>query len=219
MSARLSLFDGCYDASRVASLAGMPVSTVYDWARKDVIVPSISAERTKLWSYADLMGLRVVYWLRHRKPDATPASPMRAVREALGALDDAGLDLWSPGDKGLDVSPLRVDGTGRIFVVDAKQVRTVDGQGLLDGSFDLLGPFDHGDGNSGPDLRRPRPHLRIVPGKLSGEPHLAHSRLTTLAVAALSRRGYDTATIQRLYPDEDAVAIEEAIDLELQLAA
>ena len=68
MSAVLA-FDGCYDARRTAALSGVPRSTVYDWARKGVVVPSISSEREKLWSYADLMALRIVSWLRH--PEAT----------------------------------------------------------------------------------------------------------------------------------------------------
>jgi hypothetical protein len=59
MSAVLA-FDGCYDARRAAALSGVPRSTVYDWARRDIVVPSISPEREKLWSYADLMALRIV---------------------------------------------------------------------------------------------------------------------------------------------------------------
>ncbi|MGK2959094.1 MAG: hypothetical protein ACSLFB_12010 [Acidimicrobiales bacterium] len=60
-------FDGCYNARRTAALSGVPRSTVYDWALKGVVVPSISPEREKLWSYADLMALRIVSWLRHPK--------------------------------------------------------------------------------------------------------------------------------------------------------
>jgi len=49
-------FDGCYEAPRAAALSGVPVSTVYYWARTRVVVPTVSPERKKLWSYADLMG-------------------------------------------------------------------------------------------------------------------------------------------------------------------
>jgi integrase len=67
-------------------------------------------------------------------------------------------------------------------------------------------------------LHAPRPHLRIVPGKLSGSPHIAHSRIETLAVAALASRGYETETIIKLYPHvRPAVAFNEAVDLEHQL--
>lgn len=51
---------GAYPADRAAALSGVPVSTVHWWARHDVLVPSISAQRVKLWSYPDLMGLRII---------------------------------------------------------------------------------------------------------------------------------------------------------------
>jgi uncharacterized protein (DUF433 family) len=94
------------------------------------------------------------------------------------------------------------------------------------GPVDLFGPFAppaHPDGDwpvpaPGPDLLRPRPHLRIVPGKLSGEPHLAGSRLTSRSIAALAARGLGSEAIHNLFLDQTRAAITEAIDLERQLA-
>lgn len=94
-------FDGCYEALRAAALSGVPHSTVYDWARKGLVVPSTSVEREMLWSYADLMALRIVSWLRHPKgphDEQHPASAMHHVREAFRLLDRRGLDLWGGGD-------------------------------------------------------------------------------------------------------------------------
>ena len=85
--------------------------------------------------------------------------------------------------------------------------------------LDVLGPFDIEKGTWGPDLRQPMPHLRIVPGKVSGEPHLAHSRLTTQSVATLADRGFSLDDIKRLYPDESPDGLSEAIELERRLAA
>jgi uncharacterized protein (DUF433 family) len=82
---------------------------------------------------------------------------------------------------------------------------------VLDG-IDLLVP-----GGDAIDLRRPRPRLRIHPGRVSGEPHLVHSRLTTQAVAGLARRGLPLDRIAELYPDEDAQGLAETIDFEAQL--
>ena len=123
MSAVLA-FDGCYEARRAAALSGVPQSTVYDWARKGVVVPSISAEREKLWSYADLMALRIVSWLRHPKgvdDDQRPAAAMQQVRLALQQLDERRLDLWDgrTGD-----TPLVVDRSGAILIDDGES--TVD---------------------------------------------------------------------------------------------
>lgn len=214
-------FEGCYEAKRAVALSGVPISTVYDWARKSVLVPSISQKRTKLWSYADLMALRVIYWLRHRKFDAegvdVPASSMSQVRSALSQLGDQGLDIWRPsGDP--HRTPLFVDRSGEIFIVGEGQTSTVSGQFVMDDEMlEILGPFEVGGGH-GPNLVRPREHLRIVPGKLSGEPHLEHSRLTTRAVAALDERGFTIEAIHRLYPKESTVAISDAVDLERQLS-
>jgi len=215
MSAVLA-FDGCYDARRTAALSGIPRSTVYDWARKGVVVPSISPEREKLWSYADLMALRIVSWLRHPKAldgDVRPASAMRHVREALVQLDEQGLDLW---DGRAGASPLFVDPTGKIVIDTPAATHDLSGQGVLPGWLDLLGVFEGSDG-AGPDLRRPREHLRIVPGKCAGEPHIDGSRLTTVTVAALAGRGYTLDDVARLYPDESRQSLEEAIDLERSL--
>lgn len=174
--------------------------------------------RPKRWSYADLMALRIIHWLRHPKDHQElryPASPMPEVKRALNELQELGLDIWSDG-AGAARSPLLVDRRGKVIVVGPTALQTADGQTQLD-VLDLLGPFEMQLAH-GPDLIRPRAHLRIVPGKVSGEPHLEHSRLTTLTVAALAERGYDAAAIAELYPDEAPAALAEAIELEQALA-
>lgn len=214
----LSAFEGCYEAPRAAALSGVPVSTVYYWARTGVIIPSMSPDKPKRWSYADLIGLRIVYWLRHPKPgesEPVPASPMNDVRRALAELDDLGLDIWSSGYEG-PRTPLRVDRSGKVYVDTGPMLETTHREGVLEETLDLLGPFEV-DGGRGPDLVQPRPHLRIVPGKVSGEPHLDHSRITTQSVAALFDRFKDVDRVVSFYTDVAPEAIFEAIDLEHQL--
>lgn len=214
-------FDGCYDAKRAAALSGVPLSTVYYWAKTKVVEPSISVERPKLWSYADLMGSRIVSWLRHPKEGARldlPPSPMGEVRKALRQIQEAGLDLWQPGQPHEAASPLRVDRQGRIYISDIDGLTETGGQGVLEHeALDLLGVFTI-DGTRGPDLRRPRAHLRIVPGKVAGEPHVEGTRITTVTLAALRRRGYPLEVIAELYPSLEPACIAEALDLEDQLA-
>ena len=220
LSARIrAAFDGCYEAPRAAALSGVPVSTVYLWARQELVEPSVSRQRVKLWSYADLMALRVVYWLRHPKRSQNrriAASPMPRVREALAEVERLGLDIWDdrPGEPD---SPLRVDASGKIWVQADGVVATRGQQGIGD-FLDLLGPFAVGQ-LQGPDLLRPRPSLRIVPGKLSGEPHLAGSRITTQAAAALYEHIPDVAQIADLYEGFDSDIFEQAIQFERSLAA
>lgn len=215
----LAALEGCYEAERAAALSGVPISTVYYWARERIVTPTISPERPKRWSYADLMALRLVYWLRHPKDhqfQAIQASAMNEVRQALKELDSLDLDIWSP--KREELSPLKVDPTGQIYVVTSERVETTKRAGVFEASLDLLGPFRVGEGR-GPDLIRPRPHLRIVPGKVSGEPHVAGSRVTTQAIVALYRRFDSVDKVAALYPDVNAAAVAEAVELEGELAA
>jgi uncharacterized protein (DUF433 family) len=217
---RIGIARGAYTAERTAALSGVPLSTLHYWARNEVLTPSISATRVKLWSYTDLMGLRTIYWLRQRKTHAAgweiPASAMPSVRRALAALRDLDLELWTE-DGGPSV---RVDPGGQIFIVtqDAGPA-TVEGAQVLDPNvFDLIAPF-RTHATRAPDLAKPRPNLRIVPGKLSGSPHIAHTRIETVAIASLADRGFDSARIEKLYPSvRPRVALVEAVDLERQLS-
>jgi MerR-like DNA binding protein len=107
---------GAYTADRAAALSGVPKSTVHYWARREILVPSISEVRIKLWSYSDLMSLRTIAWLRATKtaPDGhdVPATAMSAVRRALQELLELGLDLWTE-----DVGPsVAVDRRGKIVL-------------------------------------------------------------------------------------------------------
>ena len=218
----LAAEEGCYEATRAAALSGVPVSTVYYWAKTGVVLPSISPVREKLWSYADLMGLRIVSWLRHPKSvdhGVVPASPMREVRETLAFLDRLGMDLWNPDDN--ESGSLLVDRGGKIWVQTGEGlVLDHAGRSTLDLQADyleLLAPYST-QGHVGPDLLRPRPRLRIVPLKVAGEPHVAGSRITSRTLAALRRRGFSSGEIADLY-SLDKPSVEQALDLERQLTA
>lgn len=210
---------GAYVADRAAALSGVPMSTVHYWARKEILVPSVSAERVKLWSYADLMGLRTIYWLRQTKraPDGrdVPRTTMPAVRRALDSLRALDLRLWT--DEGGPA--VTVDRGGSVYLrTGPGRVETLAGAWPLDTELlDLIEPFSTTEATEGPNLQSPRPHLRIIPGKLAGSPHIVSSRIETVAIAALSDRGFDRERIHTLYPIVAPVAIGEAIELELQL--
>jgi uncharacterized protein (DUF433 family) len=211
---------GAYTADRAAALSGVPRSTVHYWARKGYLAPSVSAERVKLWSYADLMGLRTIYWLRQEKQvdngRDVPRTTMPAVLRALEELRALDMSLWTE-EGGPSVA---VDRAGRVHLQLSPEI--VEGPArarpLHADLLDLLRPFSTGKDTRGPDLRMPRPRLRIVPGKLSGSPHVVHTRIETIAIAALYGRGLSTERVHELYPVVDPAAIAEAIDLEEQLS-
>jgi uncharacterized protein (DUF433 family) len=217
-TARMKQLRGAYPADRAAALSGVPVSTVHYWARQEILVPSISPVRIRLWSYADLMGLRTIYWLRQTKqsPEGreVPRSTMPAVRTALNELRELDVELWS-ATRGHAVA---VDRAGRIVLSATGGIQEVTGQRMLSGEMlDLLAPFRTHEGSLGPDLLAPRPHLRIIPGKLSGAPHIEDTRVETEALGALARRGFSSSKIHRLYPAVDPRGVDDALDLEGQL--
>jgi uncharacterized protein (DUF433 family) len=209
---------GAYPADRAAALSGVPKSTIHWWAREEILVPSVSRERVKLWSYSDLLGLRTIAWLRATKtsPDGydVPATAMKAVRRALRELRELELELWTE-----ERSPnVGVDRRGQIVLDLGGEPRLLDGQQLLDAEmFDVLRPFEMGSARGGPDLVAPRPRLRIVPGKLAGAPHVYRTRIETEALAALRWRGLAAGKIVSLYPVLEPADVDEALDLEQQL--
>ncbi len=209
---------GAYTADRAAALSGVPKSTIHWWAREEILVPSVSPKRVKLWSYSDLLGLRTIAWLRATKtsPEGfdVPATTMKIVRRALRELHEIELDLWTE-----ERSPnVGVDRHGRIVLDPAGAPRLVSGQRLLDAEMlDVLRPFELGAAPGGPDLVSPRPRLRIVPGKLAGAPHVYRTRIETEALAALRWRGLEPRKIVQLYPVLERADVDEALDLERQL--
>jgi uncharacterized protein (DUF433 family) len=208
---------GAYTAERAAALSGVPKSTIHWWARNDILVPTVSSTKVKLWSYADLMSLRVIYWLRRKKTTEKgteiPRSSMRAVRRALDSLKELDVPMWHE-----ERSILFVDEAGKIYMKPPAGLQDLDGQMEQDEFLNLLAPFSTAEGTRGPDLVRPRPDLRIVPGRISGSPHIVDTRLETRALAALASDGFDVGAIHKLYPYVTSKQIAEALDLESQLS-
>lgn len=216
------MIEGAYRAERAAALSGVPVSTIRYWANHDILVPSLSPVRIKLWSFADLMGLRVIAWLRHDKkyPSGVrvSAASMLAVRQSLKQLAELDLSLWTERS-GPTVS---VDRSGRIYITTEANSEVAHRQRSIhevNETFTLSGEFSLLKGISGPDLHKPRPSLRIVPGKLGGSPHIVDTRLESQVLGSLASQGVPRDRIYRLYPDIEGCKIDDAIDLEQQLAA
>ena len=209
---------GAYTADRASALSGVPKSTIHYWARSDVLVPSVSPERVKLWSYSDLLGLRFIYWLRRPKVAeggwGIPRTSMPAVRRALRMLNALDLDLFEEGRP-----TVLIDGTGRLMVEPpGESPHTLEGQLVAKGLIDLIAPFTADEGLRGPDLARPSEFVRIVPRKLAGAPHIRETRVETQALHTLELRGFSPERIARLYPALDPAAIQDALAVERQLA-
>jgi uncharacterized protein (DUF433 family) len=209
---------GAYTAERAAALSGVPKSTLHYWARQAYLVPSVSAERVKLWSFADLMALRTIYWLRQPKSAEgreIPRSKMRVIKHAIARLRELDLDLFEGARPNVSIT---LEGDVVLDRVGAA-LEALDGQLVEREVIDVLAPFATLEGARGPDLSMPRPQLRIVPRKLSGAPHVVDTRVETQAIQALAMRGYSVAKIAQLYPFLGEQEIMQSIELELQLAS
>jgi uncharacterized protein (DUF433 family) len=206
-----------YTADRAAALAGIPLSTLHYWARNEIWVPSVSSTRVKRWSYSDLLALRLIDRLRRDKPDLKlPKTSMARIRFALAAMDRLGdrlrlhsVKVWADPRGGLVV-----DAGGEVFV----PLRRGLGQALahLEG-LDLVEVWKGGEEVIGPHLFEPRSTLRIIPGKLSGEPHVVDTRIPTKMLSSLQERGLAVDAILDLYPRLTPQNVDEAIGLEVQL--
>jgi uncharacterized protein (DUF433 family)/DNA-binding transcriptional MerR regulator len=210
-------FAAAYPAARAASLAGVPLSTLHYWSRHGIWTPSVSTIRPKRWSYADLLALRLIDWLRTDKPSIhVPRTSMAKIRRALAVVEDLGEQLV---EQTVTVS---VDRRGGVVLRVREEVFVPLPRGLVQGlidraGIDLVEAFHGHGGIRGPNLTRPRPTLRIIPGKLSGEPHVVDTRIPTSAVAALAAAGLGPSEVVALYPDLTLDNVEEALDLEGQL--
>lgn len=210
---------GVYDTRRASALSGVPYETLHYWARKGIYLPSINPEpRTRLWSWGDLLAVRAIYWFRRGGSDEGDIDrirpvPMPRIRDMLATIEQAGesreqltrlVAVSEHGDLYLRFS----DGP----VIQANR----GGQLLLANVIPLVMPF-----LKAPDLLRPRELLRIVPGKLHGEPHVMRTRIATAVLYRLSEMGYPPSDILEMYPDVASSALEQALDLErtLQRAA
>lgn len=206
---------GAYTAERAAALSGVPKSTVYYWARKGHLTPSVS-DKPRLWSYTDLLALRTIYWLRQPKrafERDVPGTSMPKVRRALAELRELRLDLFEEG------RPIvAVTFKGEIVIdADAVPLQLVNGQYVERELVNIIGPFEGLEGTNGPDLLWPRPTVRILPRKISGAPHIDGTRLPTESVYALSERDLSVEQIARIYPFVSRESLNDSIDLERQL--
>jgi uncharacterized protein (DUF433 family) len=188
------------------------VRTLHQWASNGLYSPSIVASpRTRLWSWGDLIALRAMDWFRRTKGEEMPRrTSIEKIRTALRELDEEGI----PRQKLADLVVVS-DGGDLLFRFDDRPLQTADAarQQVMENVLRVTAPYL----GRGPDLLEPRPHIRIRPGKLCGEPHLADTRVKTAVLYALTLDGYPDAQIMRMYPEVTPLLLGEAVDLERQL--
>lgn len=204
---------GRYDSARASQLSGIPRRTVNCWFQHELLVPDDVNER--LWSYRDLVYLRVFAWLRTKKmAPETAAAEVRELKKAVvhgirvTSVRSQGKELLL-GDEAVDrMSGEMVFATIAPFFAELGLVAVSRAADLEVGRY------------GGPDLLSPRSRVTIRPWVHSGEPCIRGTRITTLAMYSLAEdRGLGPKDITRLYPGTTVRDVSEAIDLETTLRA
>lgn len=207
---------GVYDTHRASALSGVPYRTLHHWAQRGIYPPSINPEPyTRLWSWGDLLAVRAIYWFRQGVDPIdmdlrTRPVPMSKIREMLATIEEAGESrenlnrLIAVAENG---ELFLRSGEGRYMRAD-RSGQTV----LIPEVLNLVEPF-----RDAPDLLEPRELIRIIPGKLHGEPHVVNTRISTAVLFRLSEMGYRDADIREMYPSVSAKALRQALDLERSL--
>lgn len=210
---------GRYDAHRAAQLAGVPRSTVYDWAREGVVVPDYRNVRPMYWSYRDLVFLRMMAWLRTLGMERRLAvDRISYFRGAFAEMTD--LEAFEQ---------IRSDGTS--VLIGDNSVDDLTGAQLLSkgflvflDDFRLVVPAaevsELGSAKLwGPDLLIPIERVAIDPWVMGGDPCVYGTRIPTSTIYALmTQRELRPEAIAALYRSalkesdiEAAASLEEAL--------
>ncbi|MBD0673083.1 DUF433 domain-containing protein [Streptomyces sp. CBMA156] len=195
-----------YEPRLAAALSGATMRQLSHWrkstaARGAVLVPELSAARPVLYSFRDVVALRVCVRLRQE-------ASLQKIRRALDTLRD-GLDERE------HLSGYRlVAGDGTIYL--AAPDHAVDlvrrrGNVVIHDMVDVLQPF-YRNGRQIPALLRPRNHLTVDPLVRGGEPVIEGTRIPASEVAALLRDGVPPESIKDFYPGVAPEAARDAAD-------
>lgn len=198
-------------------LTGATVRQLAYWRKstasaKPLLVPEGQRSGRYLYSWADVVALRSIVYLRQEKS-------LPRIRRAVGRLRQLESADWT------HLAAYRLINTDTTIVV-----KTPSGQ-LLDleqhpGTIlheilmsDILGPFETSTGRRVPALEHPQPKLIVDPAVLGGYPVIAGSRVPFDVVARLAEDDLEPSEITAIYPSVDPEAIADATVFAEQVAA
>jgi uncharacterized protein (DUF433 family) len=209
---------GRYAAERASQLSGVPRSTIYDWRREQVFAPDFTHAQPVMWSYRDLVLLRLLAWLRQGgMPRPVAAQKVGLVRAHLSSGSEVRFIRATARDvilRGADDAVFEDDRDNLLPSTDFYDLLA---------TFDLHEPIDElRSARRGPvwapHLVTPSAHSFISPSVLAGDPCIERTRIPTSAIHALhTERDLPVAAIVDLYPGLTVQAAEGAIDLERRL--
>jgi uncharacterized protein (DUF433 family) len=209
---------GRYNADRASQLSGVPRSTVYDWRRDRILVPDFTVANPTMWSYRDLVLLRLLAWLRQGGMQRSlAAAKVDGIRRQL----TEGIEVRNIHATKWDV--VLNDTRGDAVPDDRDNLLPSQEFYSLLGTFDLHEPIAElrsrrNQAIWAPDLVTPSAHSAISPWVLAGDPCIAKTRIPTSAVFALhTERSLSAKAIVLLYSGLSVEAVDDVITLERRL--
>lgn len=197
-------------------LSGASVDQLAYWRKPTRAAPPLLVPETKrsgryLYSWADVVALRSIVYLRQEK--SLPR--IRRAVELLRALES---DQWEHLARytliGTKQSILVRTPAGDLLDLEQQPATVVD-EVLM---ADVLDSFSTRDGRSVPALRKPRPMLTVDPYVLAGYPVIAGTRVPFDVVAGFADEGVPAAEIIEMYPSVQPESVEDAQDFARQVA-
>jgi uncharacterized protein (DUF433 family)/DNA-binding transcriptional MerR regulator len=167
-----------------------------------LLVPTAKRSGRYLYSWADIVALRSIIYLRQEKS-------LPKIRRAVKTLRNLQTDEWE------HLGRYRLARTQETIIVVTPKEEILDlerspGTVLEEVLMkDVLDPFE-AHGRTVPALSEPRPFLAVNPNVLGGYPVIAGSRVPFNLVAALADEGADEVEITETYPSVDPRGIPEA---------
>jgi uncharacterized protein (DUF433 family) len=204
---------GRYGAERASQLSGVPRRTLHDWARVGVYRPDFDNTRPKMWSYRDLVFVRLFAWLRTKGMErGTVSARVGRFKTLLEEEQGAFSTIRSDGRAVLTDDALMDEWSGQRVFAEVASCLDV---------FDLRAPLDMAEFRKsklwGPNLVKPSDWTAMSPWIMAGDPCIDKTRIPTIGLYALRQeRGLDEEGIAALYSIErdavsDALVLEERL--------
>lgn len=196
-------------------LSGASIGQLAYWRRptekaEALLVPETKRAGRYLYSWADIVALRSIVYLREEKSLPRIRRAVRQLR-ALEADEWEHLSKYTLARTSESIYVRRPDGQ----ILDLERAPGAILEETL--MSDVLAPFE-AKGKVVPALEHPREHLDVDPDILDGFPVISGSRVPFHIVASLAEDGADAAEITEVYPSVDPRGIPDAQDFAQQVA-
>ena len=211
----MTKWQGFYSTSQVSRLAKVPLSTLYSWKERAIIVPSVEVINEhgdvvdEGYSYADLTIIKIMRALRVDRLNLTSVgTALRHMYERLGPPSRG----WS------DANVYIVD--KKIFAEQSDEWQTTSasgfGQKVETRLFGDLFPLLREQEEEGSILvpRDYSAYVEIDPSIMGGQPVVRDTRIPTSLFPSLLAKGKSIDDLIRLYYPVSRETIEKTIEFE-----